>query len=97
MRNTWSKYAFSPRVVGPAQLILTDSLLFSTRMIGKNATLLQREHDIQSEVARSGDTAQAIDQYMMELERILDHREDMIYKFRESMDKYYQAKSNNVA
>lgn len=66
-------------------------------MIQENADLLSREHSIQSEVDKAGDTIQAIDQYMLQLECILDHRENLIRQFRESVAKYNEAKSNHIA
>ena len=63
-------------------------------MIQENATLLSREHEVRSELDRAGETVQAMDRYMLELERILDYREEMINKFRESVAKYHEAKSD---
>ena len=68
----------------------------SFRMIQENATLLSREHQIQSEVDKAGGTAEAMDRYMLELERILDYREIMLANFQAQVDEYREAKSKSM-
>ena len=57
-------------------------------MVEQSATILGKENELQKEVYKAGKTEQALDDYMSELEGILDHRENMIRKFGESVATY---------
>ena len=57
--------------------------------------LLSRESQLQSEVSRSSGNLAALDDYVLELERILDQRESMIKKFQDEVAKFEEAKSKS--
>lgn len=65
-------------------------------MVQENASLVSMEHQLLDELYKTGMTEQALDDYMLELERILDHRESMIEKFRASVTKYREAENQTT-
>ena len=58
------------------------------RKIQENATLVSEEHAIQERVEKAKKTEQALDNFMSELESVLDLRESMIVELNESVSEY---------
>lgn len=58
------------------------------RKIQENATLVSEEHAIQERVEKAKKTEEALDNFMSELESVLDLRESMIVELNESVSEY---------
>ena len=60
-------------------------------MIQENADLVTREHQLQEQVGKAGNSLEAIDDILAELECILEYREAMLAEYRVSVAKYREA------
>jgi len=61
------------------------------RMVEQSATILGKEHQLQNELHNTTKTEQVLDDYMSKLEQVLDHRENLIGKFRGLATKYRES------